>query len=172
MIFATVGTHKQGFERMVQAFDLLARENEFDEELIIQYGTSGYVPQHATAFQWATSQRMDQLTQSARILVTHAAAGAIILGLQAQKPLVVIPRRKQFEEHMDDHQLQLANALEQSGRAVALLDPTATGLARAIGRADEQTVTKAAADFSTKHDAKFYDLKQTLRERMATLSAA
>lgn len=165
MIFATVGTHQQGFDRMVQAFDQLAltlqQENNSPEELVIQYGTSTYIPQYATSFQWATSQKMDELTQSARIVVTHAAAGAIILGLRAQKPLVVVPRLKKFNEHMDDHQLQLAQALDEKGQAIAVAVPTADTLATGIERAS--TLAQTSATGAT-------NLKETLRLRMADLA--
>lgn len=167
MIFATVGTHQQGFDRFVQAFDLLAlqlqQEDESPEELVIQYGTSAYIPQHATAFQWATSQKMDELTQSARVVVTHAAAGAIILGLRAQKPLVVVPRLKKFDEHMDDHQLQLAQALDETGQAVSVAVPTASSVAEAIAK------TSKLSQQSPNRTNGASQLKLALRQRMTAL---
>jgi len=164
MIFATVGTHQQGFDRLVQAFDLLAlQQKESPEEFVIQSGASSYSPQYAIAFQWATSQEMDAFTQSARVVVTHAAAGSIILGLRAQKPLVVVPRLKKFDEHLDDHQLQLAQALDKAGQAISVAQPSAKMLAAAIERASmlsEQSSNQAAGS---------HQLKQALRQRMAEL---
>ncbi|MBN1993410.1 MAG: beta-1,4-galactosyltransferase [Anaerolineae bacterium] len=126
MILVTVGTHNQGFDRLVQAADELAAE--LDERVIIQRGSSTYRPKHAEYFDFATSQRMVELTQAARIIVMHAAAGAIITALRQGKPLVVVPRLKQFGEVVDDHQQQLATALQARGQAVVVTEPSISTL--------------------------------------------
>jgi UDP-N-acetylglucosamine transferase subunit ALG13 len=130
MILVTVGTHPQGFERLVKAADELAAD--LDEEVVIQYGSSSYVPQHARGFRWATSQEMERLTTEARVVISHAAAGAIILALHAGKPLVLVPRLKQYNELLDDHQQIHAAALSAQDRAVTIMAPTAESLLAAI----------------------------------------
>ena len=44
MIFVTVGTHEQQFDRLVEAVDRLGENGDFDEEIIIQIGYSTYKP--------------------------------------------------------------------------------------------------------------------------------
>ncbi len=132
MILTTVGTHNVGFNRLVTAVDRLAAT--WDEEFVIQRGSSSYEPRNATHFQWASSEQMEQLTAVARVLITHAAAGAIILGLQKQTPLIVVPRMQMHGESMDDHQLQLAKALSEQGRAISISTPTETSLREALSR--------------------------------------
>ena len=136
MILATVGTHNQGFNRLVQPVDELA--TELDERVVIQCGSSTYEPQYAEHFQWTTSQHMEQLTREARVIITHAAAGTIIVTLRYGKPLVVVPRVRRFGEVTDDHQQQLATALESSGRAVVTHNPSVVTLQAAIDRAVRQ----------------------------------
>jgi beta-1,4-N-acetylglucosaminyltransferase len=135
MILVTVGTHDKGFERLVRAADELAAQA--DEEVVIQYGSSGYIPQHAQGLQWTTSQHMEQLTRDARVVVTHAAAGAMILALRLGKPMVVAPRAQRFGEHLDDHQQQLAAAISASNQAVSVAEPTVETLQQAIARCTE-----------------------------------
>lgn len=135
MILVTVGTHRQGFDRLVQPMDELTAV--LGEQVVIQRGSSTYEPRHAEHFQWTTSQRMEQLTQTARVVVTHAAAGAILLALHHRRPLVVIPRSRRCGEHVDDHQYQLARALDAAGKAVAVFDPTAARLRTAIEQASQ-----------------------------------
>jgi UDP-N-acetylglucosamine transferase subunit ALG13 len=135
MILVTVGTHDRGFERLVRAADELAAL--VDEEVLIQYGSSRYIPQQAQGFQWASSQEMERLTQAARLVVTHAAAGAVILALRLGKPLVVVARRQCYGEHIDDHQQQLAAALQAGNLAVSVDHPTSITLQRAIEQCDQ-----------------------------------
>jgi beta-1,4-N-acetylglucosaminyltransferase len=132
MILVTVGTHNQGFNRLVQAMDELSVQ--LDEPIVIQRGSSTYEPQHAENFQFATGQHMAQLTSEARVVVSHAAAGAIIVALRQGKPLVVVPRLQRFGEVVDDHQLQLAAALADTSKAIAVREPSAATLQAAIDK--------------------------------------
>lgn len=137
MILVTVGTHNEGFNRLVQAADEYAAMT--DERVVIQRGASSYEPQYAETFEFTEFERMKELTEEARVVVTHAAAGAILLGLQMEKPLVLVPRRKMYHEHFDDHQLELTKALSRIGQAVECNPVTASGLAVAVDAAVAQT---------------------------------
>jgi UDP-N-acetylglucosamine transferase subunit ALG13 len=75
---------------------------------------------------------MEQLTENARVVIAHAAAGAVILALKLSKPLVLVPRAKRFGEHIDDHQQQLAAALSADNQAVSVVEPTPATLQQAI----------------------------------------
>ncbi len=108
---------------------------ELDQTVVIQRGNSTYEPQHAGHFQLTSSEKMAQLTQAAAVIVTHAAAGAVILALQQGKPLIVVPRLQQFGEHLDDHQLQLAKALENQGKVTVVYEPSTLRLRVALAQA-------------------------------------
>ena len=135
MILVSVGTHNKGFDRLVQAMDALA--GEIDERVIIQRGATAWQPQHAAGFTFMSGEDMAQLTAEARVIVTHAAAGSAMLAISLGKPLVLVPRLQRFDEHMDDHQVQLAQALNALGRAVAVYEPTPATLREAIERAPQ-----------------------------------
>lgn len=130
MILVTVGTHDKGFERLVRAADELAIEMQ--EKVVIQYGSSQYIPQHAENFRWASSQEMERLTNAARIVITHAAAGSMISTLLQKKPMVVVPRSSYYGESIDDHQKQLANAISLQGTAILVNKPTPDALKLAL----------------------------------------
>ena len=134
MIFVTVGTNPDmGFERFVKAMDKLAATLE--ERVVIQHGCSIYKPQYAEHFDFISGKQFEQFNQEARLVVSHAAAGAAIVALRYRKPLVVVPRLKQFNEHIDDHQLQLAAALEAEKKAIVVHEPSANTLRTAIAQA-------------------------------------
>lgn len=131
MIFVTVGTNTEmGFDRLIQAADDAA--SALDEPMIIQRGCAQYEPQHAEHFRFDSSGRIDQLNREARIIISHAAAGAIIFALRSGKPLIVVPRLQQFNEGIDDHQLELAKALETRNRAIPIYEPSKQAFLDAI----------------------------------------
>jgi UDP-N-acetylglucosamine transferase subunit ALG13 len=53
----------------------------------------------------------------------HAGAGSLIHAIQAGKVPVVMPRRAEEGEHIDDHQMELAHVLEREGRIVVARTP-------------------------------------------------
>jgi len=134
MILVTVGTHNQGFERLVRAADEMAAL--IDEPVVIQYGSASYVPRYANrSFRFTSSQEMEALTRDASVIVTHAAAGSIILAINLGKSLVLVPRVKKYNEHIDDHQNQLARALAKQGQAVKVDEPSGPILSQAVEQA-------------------------------------
>ena len=46
MIFVTVGTHEQPFNRLIKYMDQFAMRMELGEDVIIQTGYSTYEPKH------------------------------------------------------------------------------------------------------------------------------
>jgi len=133
MIFVTVGTHHQGFDRLVKAADDVAAA--MDEEIIIQRGVTQVDVQHAQSFEFCSMQEMQDLISSARVVIAQAGAGTIITTLQHGVPLVVTPRLTAYDENYTDHQIELASELERHRRAALVMELTAETLLDAIPRA-------------------------------------
>ena len=133
MIFVTVGTHHQGFDRLVQAADELAAD--IDEQVVIQRGVTELCPQHARHFKFCSMQEMADWIQQARVVVAQAGAGTIITTLQQGKVLVVTPRLTVYGENYTDHQIELAAELDRQGRAALVSELSGETLQEAITRA-------------------------------------
>ena len=113
MIFVTVGTHEQPFDRLIQKIDELKRNGIVNEEVIIQTGYSTYEPKYC---QWSKLLPYEQMVENvakARIVVTHGGPASFIMPLQMGKIPVVVPRQSQYGEHVNDHQLEFARAMQQ-----------------------------------------------------------
>jgi UDP-N-acetylglucosamine transferase subunit ALG13 len=136
MILVTVGNHIEPFDRLVKGMDELAEQ--IDEEVVIQTGHCSYEPRYARHFQFTSGKEMQELTQAARVQVSHAGSGSILTALRMGKPLVVVPRRLKYHEHIDDHQLQLAHAVEKQGKLVAVHEVSPDTLLAAIEKAAQQ----------------------------------
>ena len=113
MIFVTVGTHEQPFNRLVEFVDMLKENGTITEDVIIQTGFSTYEPKHCRWQKLFPYQEMTRLVQEARIVITHGGPSSFIMPLQIGKIPVVVPRQKQYEEHVNDHQLLFAKTLAQ-----------------------------------------------------------
>ncbi len=120
MIFVTVGTHNQDFSRLLKKIDEIA--GKVDERVVIQTGHAKYMPNNAEHFAFGSRKKLERLNKEARIIITHGGAGSIIFALQFHKPTVVVPRLKRYNEHINDHQLELTKELEEGGKIVGVYD--------------------------------------------------
>jgi len=120
MIFVTVGMHTVGFDRLIRKMDEIA--GKIDEEVIIQIGTSSYKPRNAKFFNFLDEQKMKYYYERSRLIVSHAGAGTIIMALSAKKPIILVPRKKEFLECIDDQQLDLSEKLSQTEGIITIYD--------------------------------------------------
>ncbi len=109
MIFVTVSLDIHPFERLIKKADEIAAKIE--EEVIIQ-GCIDYETNNAKYIKHTTREKMLKLIEEARLVISHAGAGTIIQVFEHHKPLIVVPRMKQFGEHYNDHQIEIANQIK------------------------------------------------------------
>lgn len=106
MIFVTVGTHEQPFNRLLQYIDGLKEQKIITEKVIMQIGFSTYNPRYCEWEKVYSFSKMNELITEARIIVTHGGPSSFIAPLQIGKIPVVVPRQKKYGEHVNDHQLE------------------------------------------------------------------
>ena len=113
MIFVTVGTHEQPFNRLIECIDNLKKDGVIQEDVIIQTGYSTYEPQYCTWQKLYPYQEMIKLVDEARIVITHGGPSSFIMPLQIGKIPIVVPRRKKYDEHVNNHQVEFATAVKE-----------------------------------------------------------
>jgi UDP-N-acetylglucosamine transferase subunit ALG13 len=120
MIFVSVGTHEAPFDRLLRAVDDL----RLDEPLVVQYGPSQIRCARATTeVAYLSFDDVVAYIREARAVVTHAGVGSVMISLANSKQPIVVPRRHQFGEHVDDHQLELARRLDATGLVTLVEEP-------------------------------------------------
>lgn len=120
MIFVAVGNCYWNFERLIKEMDRIA--GEIEEEVVIQIGYTDYKPENARYFKFTTNEEINELYENVRVIVAHAGVGTIVKALHHKKPIIVVPRRYKFGEHYDDHQVEIAHAMEKDERIKIMWD--------------------------------------------------
>jgi len=118
LIFVTVGSHYEGFERLVKKMDEIA--GRIDEEVIMQIGYGKYKPKNADYFDFKNYSKFHKLIRKARVVVCHGGVGAIITALEQGKTTIVVPRLKEYGEIIDNHQLEIMDVLSKEGKVIAI----------------------------------------------------
>ena len=81
MIFVTVGTHEQPFNRLIQKVDELKKDGVITEDVIIQTGFSTYEPKYCQWSKLIPYQQMIKNVADARIVITHGGPASFIMPL-------------------------------------------------------------------------------------------
>ena len=108
MILVTLGTQRFQMNRLLEAVDRLALD--LQEKIFIQTGHSTYIPQNCDYKDFVDAEEFQRMIEGCSVLITHSGVGTIMRGISAGKPVVVVPRLAEFHEHVDDHQVQIAEA--------------------------------------------------------------
>ena len=124
MIFVTVGNAKQGFRRLLSTVDQLAGTKAFQcERVFMQIGHNlDFHPQHCEYKPFLSPDEFQQWMEKADLIICHGGCTQLQAIRLGQVP-VVMPRRKKYGEHVNDHQVQLVEALATEGRIIPAYEP-------------------------------------------------
>jgi len=122
MIFVTVGTHEQPFDRLIVKVDQLKGLEKIKDTVFIQTGYSLYKPQNCEYSQFLKFREIMDFIKKASIIITHGGPGSIFPIFYYQKVPIVVPRMKRYGEHVDDHQVYFCKRLERDKRIIPIYD--------------------------------------------------
>lgn len=131
--FVSVGNATQSFCRLLDEVARLALT--LPQPVIVQHGETSFRSDACRAIPFIGMSEFERLVADAELLILHAGAGSVIHAVRAGKVPVVMPRRTAYGEHVDDHQVEFAKALEVAGRVVVVDEPMQ--LTEAVRRALE-----------------------------------
>ena len=113
MIFVTVGTHEQPFDRLLKCIDQMVEEGKIKEDVIVQKGYTDFELKHCKEYKLIGYDEMQKYIQEARICITHGGPASFLNVLSYGKVPIVFPRKKDFNEHVNNHQLDFAKQVEK-----------------------------------------------------------
>lgn len=119
MILVTVGTEQYPFNALMDWIDLLMKEGFINEEVTIQYGASTRLPDQVRISKVLPETLFKQSIEQASAVIAHCGEGTALLLEEFEKPYILVPRTSRFHEHVDDHQIEMADDLENQGVLVA-----------------------------------------------------
>lgn len=165
MIFVTVGTHEQPFDRLIAEVDRLKSEHVITEDVMIQTGVSNLEPASCRFSKYLPSDEMDRLMKEAHIVITHGGPSSFMPVVQHGRMPIVVPRREAFHEHVNDHQVRFCHEVEKKYHNILLVDRI-EDLADVITHYDE--LSAQANRVSRSHTAMFNrEFEQVVNELFA-----
>lgn len=112
MIFITVGNNKQSFIRLFKKFELIYNKLPKKKRIIIcQIGHTFYDNKNFQIIKFIEKKSFNDLVRKCELFISHAGAGSVIDSINNKKIPILLPREKKYNEHVDDHQVELYKKL-------------------------------------------------------------
>jgi UDP-N-acetylglucosamine transferase subunit ALG13 len=110
--------------------------------VVVQYGYNNFDDASFHCVDFLKMEEFQRQVEAAKFVIIHGGAGSIITALQAGKVPVVMPRKPELGEHVDNHQIEFADELEKMGRIIVAEDTAS--LADAIRRVEEMSCDRGS----------------------------
>ncbi|QLE43817.1 glucosyl transferase [Nostoc sp. C052] len=145
MILVTVGTEQYPFNRLMSWIEVLLQTEIIQEEIVVQYGNCTILPAGARVYRFLKEEKFQDLINQARIVIAHCGEGTLLLLDSLNKPYILVSRSQKFQEHIDDHQVELALALSQINVPIAWCPGDLVRFINAPKQVSVSDVSKASA---------------------------
>lgn len=119
MFLVTVGKEQYQFNALMQWIEILIQYRIINEDVIVQYGASSYVPDGARAYRYLVDADFLNLVDNASLIISHCDENIAQLLEDRDTPYVLVPRLQRFGEYADNHQMDVADEFENRGIAIA-----------------------------------------------------
>ncbi len=100
-----------GFDRLIKKMDEIS--NLIDEKVILQIGKTEYKPKYASYFNFINEKKFIELVNKTNLIVSHAGVGTILTAQNFKKQIIIVPRMKELNEHVDNHQVEIAKKFQE-----------------------------------------------------------
>lgn len=115
MILVLLGTQNNSFKRLLEAIQHNIDKKVITDEVIVQAGFTKFESKDMKILDLIDKEALSKLQDEADLIITHGGVGSIISSLKKGKKVIVVPRLKKYDEHVNNHQLQIARRFEQEG---------------------------------------------------------
>ena len=103
MIFVTLGTNDESFERLLKAIDKEIDKGTIKEKVIVQAGCTKYESKNMEILDLVPRDEFEKLISECNLLITHGGVGSILTGINKGKKVIAVPRLAKYNEHGNDH---------------------------------------------------------------------
>lgn len=120
MVFVSVGTQKQQFTRIFQMVES-SIVLKYDE-IVAQTGNTKFESKRIKMLPSIDNNKFNEYIKKADFVICHGGVGTIFNALENGKRILVVPRLGKYKEHINDHQLEVAEQLEKEGYLILYKD--------------------------------------------------
>ena len=115
MIFVILGTQDKTFVRMLEEIDSLIKDGIIKEKVIVQAGSTIYKTDTMEILDYIPMKEFQKYVKQADVVIAHGGVGSILDALKYNKKVIAIPRLEKYNEHENNHQIQIVEKFDELG---------------------------------------------------------
>lgn len=119
MILVVLGTWDMPFPRALREIERAIVDGIIQDDVLVQSGKTPYESSRMTITPFFDKAELERCYEQASLVICQAGVGSIMLGLRKGKKVISIARRHGYDEHIDDHQLEILDAMVKGGFILA-----------------------------------------------------
>jgi UDP-N-acetylglucosamine transferase subunit ALG13 len=120
MIFVTLGTQDKSFKRLLDEVEKQIKCKNIKDKVIVQAGYTNYKSDYMEIHKFISMDEFDKYMKECSLLITHAGVGSIMTALNYNKKVIAAARLKEYDEHTNNHQQQIAKEFSDMGYIIYL----------------------------------------------------
>ncbi|MCK5878671.1 MAG: hypothetical protein KAH24_02760 [Holophagae bacterium] len=121
-VLVTVGLERKPYNRLLRAVDEAAGKGWIPSDTLVQGGHTPFLCRYCKTVPFLSFDELRDAIRQADLVIAHGGVGSVLLALEEGKIPLVLPRRADLGEHVDNHQIEFVKRMEQEGRVMAAYD--------------------------------------------------
>ena len=127
MILVMLGTQNNSFHRLLEEVEKNIENGTIQEDVIVQAGYTKFESKNMQIFDLIPKEKLEELQEKANLIITHGGVGSIISSIEKDKKVIAVPRLGKYNEHVNDHQVEIIESFNEKGYIIGLHDVSELG---------------------------------------------
>lgn len=115
MILVMLGTQNNSFHRLLEKIQEMIDKKVINEKVIVQAGRTKFESKDMEILGIVPEKKLKKLMDEADLIITHGGVGSIVTALKMHKKVIAVPRLSGFNEHVNDHQIEIVDTFDKQG---------------------------------------------------------
>lgn len=122
MILVLLGTQNNSFHRLLEEIQKNIDNGNIKEDVIVQKGYTKFESKDMTLYNQLPIGEIKKLVSKANLIIAHGGVGSIITSIEQRKKVIAVPRLKKYNEHVNDHQIDIIKSFDEMGYIIGIED--------------------------------------------------
>ena len=142
MILVLLGTQNNSFHRLLEEIQKNINNGTIKEKVVVQEGYTKFQSKDMEIHTQVPKDKLQELIKKADLIITHGGVGSIISAITEGKKVIAVPRLKKYNEHVNDHQLDIIDSFNEKRYIIdtSLLTAIPLELKGKIGYEDKKSI--------------------------------
>ena len=120
MILVLLGTQNNSFHRLLEEIQKNINKGTIKEKVVVQEGYTKFQSKDMEIHTQVPKDKLQELIKKADLIITHGGVGSIISAITEGKKVIAVPRLKKYNEHVNDHQLDIIDSFNEKGYIIGI----------------------------------------------------